>query len=433
MYFDAWALTQNALRPAPPPQTQGVWMEGAEGEGVCLSPDVHTLYMGATGFGKTTAMLKLARAKRRQIDKAGAGCMVFNDPKGEFAAALARPGDVILGVTHHWNFYADLLDGFDASTPFEVVMERAMELSGQLFAQRMKPGASTEQYFPKAARSVLAGLAAVQAMEALADPEMADGLDNTALLAEAARATPQRLLSRMAPWPQLESIRYHLYTDQNGSLNGESNGVLSEMTLAVREMFTGHWGRAGDFSVRRFIRAKDGRALFVPYDVALGSAQGPCVRAAADIALLQSMARDVPPGEAAFFLEELPILSHPPLESLTDALNLGRGSRVRVVAACQSVNQLYDLYGKFRADAMLAGFGQKIFFRANDAESAEYCSRLFGQTQKLEYTFNSRGERVPQPRLAQAVESWELSSLRVGDAVIGLNGAAAPFRFRFAP
>ena len=35
--------------------------------------------------------------------------------------------------------------------------------------------------------------------------------------------------------------------------------------------------------------------------------------------------------------------------------------------------------------------------------------------------------------LQKAAESWELSTLRVGDAVIGLNGAAAPFRFRFAP
>ena len=33
----------------------------------------------------------------------------------------------------------------------------------------------------------------------------------------------------------------------------------------------------------------------------------------------------------------------------------------------------------------------------------------------------------------KVAESWELSTLRVGDAVIGLNGAAAPFRFRFAP
>ena len=51
----------------------------------------------------------------------------------------------------------------------------------------------------------------------------------------------------------------------------------------------------------------------------------------------------------------------------------------------------------------------------------------------MEYTFNSRGERMASPRLGQALESWEIARIGVGDAYVSLNGPARPFFFQFAP
>ena len=104
-----------------------------------------------------------------------------------------------------------------------------------------------------------------------------------------------------------------------------------------------------------------------------------------------------------------------------------------MICAAQSVSQLYHLYGQHQADALLGGFGQKLFFRPNDARGAEYLQRQLGQAQRMEYTFNSRGERVASPRLGQALESWEIARMGVGDAYVSLNGPARPFFFQFAP
>ena len=431
MYYQSFALTGN-LPGREVPGGQGIRMPGRDGRTFCLSPQVHTLFLGATGFGKTTALLRMVPALRQEVTRRG-GVLFFFDPKEDFIAALARPGDVILGRTHFWNLPAEVMEGFGPHTGFQPVFERAMEISGQLFAERMKPGAAGEQYFPKAARSVLAGLLTAQAMDGLSDPALARGLNNAVLLDEVNRATPQRLLTRLAPYPQLESIRYHLYTDGEGRLNNESNGVLSELTLAVREMLEGSWGQAGDFSVRRFLRQGEGRALFLAYDSSLGTTQGACCRAVTDLALQESLSPALKQREKVFFLEELPLLSHPPLENLSNALNLGRGLGVRVICAAQSVSQLYHLYGQHQADALLGGFGQKLFFRPNDARGAEYLQRQLGQAQRMEYTFNSRGERVASPRLGQALESWEIARMGVGDAYVSLNGPARPFFFQFAP
>ena len=432
MYYRSFPLTGNLPRQEPAPARSGIRMAGRGGRCFFLSPQVHTLFLGATGFGKTTAMLRMAPPLRERLCREG-GVLFFFDPKEDFLSALARPGDVVLGRTRCWNLPAEVMEGFEARTPFGPVFERAMELSGLLFADRMRPGASGEQYFPKAARSVLAGLLAAMAMEGLSDPDLARGLDNAALLEEVNRATPRRLLARLAPYPQLESVGYHLYTDGEGRLNNESNGVLSELTLAVREMLVGSWGLPGDFTVRGFLREGGGRALFVPYDPALGTAQGACCRAVIDLALQESLSPALRDREKVFFLEELPLLSRPPLENLSNALNLGRGMGTRLICAAQSVGQLYHLYGQDQADALLGGFGQKILFHPNDPRGAEYLQRQLGQAQRMEYTFNSRGERVGRPRLGQALESWEISALGVGDACVCLNGSVPPFFFHFAP
>ena len=57
--------------------------------------------------------------------------------------------------------------------------------------------------------------------------------------------------------------------------------------------------------------------------------------------------------------------------------------------------------------------------------------RQFGQAQRVEYHFNAHGERVCLQRLGNSVESWDLATLGLGEAIVGL-GSLPPFRFRFA-
>lgn len=430
MYYDTDMLTPNGLSRVPIVKESGILMRGVDEAEFRLSPQIHTAYIGSTGAGKTTAMRQMARPMYLDMTQRQTGCHVYFDPKDDFSRALVGPRDVVLGRTDHWNLLEEMMYGFTEETPFETVFERAAELSALLFAPRLRPGICGEQYFPKAASSVLAGLLAVQTMEALEDPGLAGSLNNATLKDEINRATPQRLLQRMAPYPQLESIRYHLSTS-GGELSSEGNGVISELTLMIRETFAGDYARPGHFSVRRFLAEKNGNALFLPFDPSMARSQGACCRAIVDLALQLSLAPGGNPGATVFFLEELPLISDPPLSNLSCALNLGRGAGVSLFCAAQSVAQLHYLYGQAQAEAILGGFGQKLFFAANDAAGAEYVRRQFGQAQRAEYHFNAHGERVCLQRLGNAVESWDLASLQLGEAIVGL-GSLPAFRFHFA-
>lgn len=54
-----------------------------------------------------------------------------------------------------------------------------------------------------------------------------------------------------------------------GSKSGsQAQGVLSEMYSVVRDVFTGVFAEDGDFSMRKFIRQKNGRTAFIEYDLA---------------------------------------------------------------------------------------------------------------------------------------------------------------------
>ena len=88
MYYQSFALTGN-LPGREVPGGQGIRMPGRDGRTFCLSPQVHTLFLGATGFGKTTALLRMVPALRQEVTRRG-GVLFFFDPKEDFIAALAR-------------------------------------------------------------------------------------------------------------------------------------------------------------------------------------------------------------------------------------------------------------------------------------------------------------------------------------------------------
>lgn len=430
MYYHTACLTQNALSTAPG-EGEGILIRG-ENAVFRLSPQMHTHFTGATGSGKTTAMKSFVGPILRQIHETGNGTAVIFDPKGDFRSSFAREGDVILNSGAHWNILREMQSGFDRQTPFSDIFERAVQLSDLLFAPRLKPGASSESYFPQAASSVLAGLLSVMTMEALEDPDLAASMDNAALLREINLATPDRLKSRMMPYESLSSIQYHLSTSSDGTSTSEGNGVLSELTLCIRRTFVGSYAKSGSFSILEFLSHPEGRVVFLPFDYSMHQSQSNCARGILDLALQHSLSAENNVQNIWFVLEELPLISDPTLINLSSVLNMGRSSGIHLLCATQSVSQLYHLYGREQAESILGGFGQSLFFRPNDAAGAEYIQHRFGNARFAEYGFSSHGERTRTVRSAPAVESWQINSLQIGEAIVSLPGLA-PFPFHFLP
>jgi type IV secretory pathway TraG/TraD family ATPase VirD4 len=96
------------------------------------------------------------------------------------------------------------------------------------------------------------------------------------------------------------------------------------------------------------------------------------------------------------------------------------------------VSQLYEIYGKYRADSILSGFSTLVSFRLNDEASRKFVQGAFGNNRKIEAfvpTVHSKG-LTESSRVASVVEDWDIARLNIGEAIIGFPNAE-PFTFQF--
>ena len=147
-----------------------------------------------------------------------------------------------------------------------------------------------------------------------------------------------------------------------------------------------------------------------------------------------SYARDLAnkkiPANVYIICDEFKLL--PDLMHIDDALNFGRGLGVKVIAGLQSIDQLTANYGEARAKNIIAGFSSMISFRANDEATRAFIVGRYGKNYILECdrgSVYSEGS-YQSNRMSDVVEDWDVSTLGVGDAVVGLLNNP-PFSFHF--
>ena len=87
-----------------------------------------------------------------------------------------------------------------------------------------------------------------------------------------------------------------------------TTSVMIFVQQALRQIFAGGFRRPGDFSARRFVREKAGRALFLEFDVAFGETATPVFRTVLDLVLKESLGRDRRAGRVFVVLDEFSLL-----------------------------------------------------------------------------------------------------------------------------
>ena len=124
--------------------------------------------------------------------------------------------------------------------------------------------------------------------------------------------------------------------------SNQALGVLGELKSMLYDLFIGVFNdndMHGRFSMRDSVRKKQGRAIFIEYDLMTGETLTPIYRLLVDLALKEALGRsDSEGGNVYMILDELKLL--PKLKHMDYALNIGRGKGVKVIAGLQSINQL---------------------------------------------------------------------------------------------
>lgn len=391
-----------------------------------LTEDVlskHMMLIGGTGCGKSTLFYHLIhqiRAKMTEQD-----VMIIFDTKGDYYNRFAKPGDVVIGNSPQyykdsarWNVFKEILaDGWDDKQ----VQMNTMEICKALFSDRQN---AQNPFFPNAGRDLLTAIMMHIIRTSQGDKTLMNQfLFNNALCNYLANSTREDILADLDEEPDMRAVQSYISDD-----GGQSQGVLSEMYSVIRDLFLGVFAEHGTFSIRNFVRKKGGRALFIEYDLAIGSVLTPIYKLMFDLALKEALGRTKSAGNVYLICDEFKLL--PNLQHIDDGVNFGRSLGVKVIAGLQSIEQLTEIYGASRGKNLAAGFSTTIAFRANDVVTRNFVSELHGKNIVLEQYRTLDNRYVEEKRSGCVVEDWDMNTLKVGEAIVGLP-FAPPFRFYF--
>src|SRR5690348_8806192 len=210
----------------------------------------HLLFLGGIGTGKTNAMMQLVLALRERADPDDV--FVVFDTKGDFLREAYQPGDAVItsdpgavpgGVV--WNVFREMIDeDQDARS------DQAYEIASTVFSEDLSR-ASQNFFFAAAARDIF--YAVLEAMSREKDQEYSN-------------ADLRRQLERSHKdlWDLITG--HQDLAGQARYLAGSGNtpdSVRAFLQQTIGNAFSSTFRRAGDFSVRQFVRGKGARALFI--------------------------------------------------------------------------------------------------------------------------------------------------------------------------
>ncbi|MEE0913152.1 MAG: type IV secretion system DNA-binding domain-containing protein [Ruminococcus sp.] len=385
----------------------------------------HMMLVGGTGCGKSTLFYHIIEQIKRKMT--ADDVMIIFDSKGDFYSKFYSKKDCVIGnssqyinQSEKWNIFKEILaDGWDDRQ----VMLNTQEICKALFSDRTK-GNNNNPFFPNAARDLLAAIIIASIRLGVDDKSfVSETFYNNKIKEFLDSSSGQDLCDYLDGFDDMRSVLSYIEGD-----SAQSQGVLAEMYSVIRDVFIGVFAEKGKFSMRNFVRRKGGRTLFIEYDLSIGSVLTPMYKMLFDLALKEALGRTKSQGNVYLICDEFKLL--PNLEHIDDGVNFGRSLGVKVFAGLQSIEQLFEIYGQSRGKNLAAGFSSIIAFRANDVTTREYISNLHGKNMVLEQYRMMNNTMVEEKRIGSTVEDWDLNSLRVGEAIVGLP-FAPPFRFYF--
>ena len=385
----------------------------------------HTMLIGGTGSGKTTLFYHFVSQIKRKMSTDDV--MIIFDSKGDFYSKFYDGTTDLLignskqyrGVSQHWNIYKEVsADGWEEKD----FIINAQEICKSFFEERTKN--TTNAFFPNAARDLLAAIIVAFIREGKKDDSVKrEFFYNNKLKEFLDLSDSQMIIDLLEDSLDANAVKSYISGD-----NAQSQGVISEMYSIAREILIGVFAERGAFSMRDFVRNKGNKTLFIEYDLSIGSMLTPVYRLMFDLALKEALGRNKPQGNVYLVCDEFKLLPH--LRHIDDGVNFGRSLGVKVFAGIQSIEQLYEIYGQSRGRNIAAGFSSVYAFRSNDAATRDYVSGIFGKNIVLEQYQRLDNQMIEEKRNGSTVEDWEMNSLNVGEAIVGLP-FSLPFKFYF--
>lgn len=379
----------------------------------------HILFLGGIGTGKTNSIFQIVAQLQKSL--APEDVMLIFDTKGDFYDTFYKKGDIVIsndekatgaqGVDY-WNIFEEI--GLDIS-----VEEAANEISRTLFFEKIQR--STQPFFPNAARDLFVGLLLHFFRE-----DNNQTKNNEYFRSFLDSVSTDEVKEILQKHDDLKAMTSYIKDPKSP----QTLGVFSELQQLIRDIFISNFRRNGSLSMRKSIRNKGGKTIFIEYDLGSGEILTPIYRLLLDMAIKEALSRKKSEGNVWFIIDEFRLI--PNLQHIDNGINFGRSLGAKFIIGVQNVEQIFHAYGESMARSMLSGFNTIVAFRVNDITTRQYIQERFGRNRKQEAyssVIASRGV-IEQVREANVVEDWDISNLTLGEAIIGLP-EDQPFLFQF--
>ena len=421
-------LDQNPVHGVPNPLISIPGKYKAQNSGITLDEDIlskHLLLIGGTGCGKSNVFYHIVSQLKKKISIKDV--MIIFDTKGDFLNLFGKGDDLLIGNSFcyvarssKWNIFKEIVaDGWDD----ERIEQNAQEISWSIFRESIEK--SKDPFFPNAEKDLFTSVVMCMLKNGKQDPNyIKDFFYNSELKRSFDESTIMDIKRAIETQPSLSSVLSYI----GDGTGGQALGVYAELLGTFRKLFTGIFADRGLFSIRDFVKEKGGRVLYIEYDLSLGNILAPMYSLLFDLALKEALGRSNHEGNVFLICDEFKLL--PYLQHIEDGVNFGRSLGVKVIAGLQSINQLTEIYDEYRGKNIAAGFSTIFAFKANDVNTREYITNLYGKNVVLEQYKTITNSIHEERRNANVVEDWELVELKLGEAVIGYP-FEKPFKYQF--
>ena len=373
--------------------------------------------IGATGSGKTYCIRRIVRELRMNTNNYS---MVILQAKNDFNSIL-QEGDLILeqGINSDksvkWNLFKDILaDGYN----MEMIELNTRQFVKHLFSYKDN---SMEPFFVEGASELL---------YCIIISMIKSGMNN---LSERRNWTNGGLKRFFLNYSKDDYIRVINNCGEPGVLdrilgtdedNKQAIGVWGELVTTALQTLVDVFAEDGDFSIRNFVRHKDNRVLFINYDPSYKDTQVKIFGSMINLILNEVLSRNSTEGSLYLVCDELSVIGK---IDIAQAVNIGRAKGLKTIVGCQSIEQLYSIYGENDGRNLLSGLCTKLYFKPNDLTTRQYMQDDFGK-EIADYITMSPGGCYTNRREGYVIEDFYINEMQTGECFVSIYDGT---RFKF--
>lgn len=381
------------------------------------------LLIGSPGSGKTNVILSMLDSIISRLNDDD--ILFIFDSKQDFMGRYYNqnnPNHVIISaneehsaLTSSWNLFGELLNDDNNFNNAEIM---ANEISKSLFAD---VESENQPFFHISASDIFKMIVCSFVKEAVTANDCS-ALNNKKLIDYIKGSTVEDLYKLLCKYPEYKYVQTYLGNPKN--LTPQALGVMGYLNSMINTQFIGPFcsrSENGEFSIRKLVREKGAKVVFIEYDMLLGKTLSPMYSLLFDLIIKNTLKNGE--GNVFLFADELHLL--PYCNELQAAVNAGRSRGLKTVIGLQNINQLYDNYGEDKGKAIAAGFVNAFCFNSVDYDTRKFISERFGRTFE---SINYLGSNLTRDGFT--VEDYDIHNLNTGEAFIDLVNTP-PFKFQF--